>query len=438
MKRVAFCTLGCKVNQYETEALSGIFRKAGYNVVDFEEEAEVYVINTCTVTNLSDRKSRQMIRKAKKINKDSVVIVAGCYAQTAPEEVSKIEGVNMVIGTKDRGRIIEYIEELAAGGDKLNFVDDVMKTREFEELGVDVYRERTRAFIKIQEGCSQFCSYCIIPYARGPVRSRAEKNIIDEITGLASKGYKEVVLTGIHIASYGKDIKTTSLVDIVKKVHGIEGIERIRLGSIEPTLINEEFIESIKNLEKVCPQYHLSLQSGCDRTLKRMNRKYTTEDYRKSVALLRENIRDVAITTDIMVGFPGETDDEFDETYRFLQEISFAGMHVFKYSPRKGTPAASYPNQVSPQKKEERSDMLINLASSMKHSFNKGYLGKVMPVLFEQEVKGMEGYVEGLTPNYIRVVCEGSAGFEGNIMKVLLKEVVSDYMTGETIHKNES
>lgn len=438
MKRVAFCTLGCKVNQYETEALSGIFRKAGYNVVDFEEEAEVYVINTCTVTNLSDRKSRQMIRKAKKNNKDSVVIVAGCYAQTAPGEVSKIEGVNMVIGTKDRGRIIEYIKELEAGGDKLNFVDDVMKTREFEELGVDVYRERTRAFIKIQEGCNQFCSYCIIPYARGPVRSRAEKNILNEITGLARKGYKEVVLTGIHIASYGKDIKTTSLVDIVKKVHGIEGIERIRLGSIEPTLINDEFIDSIKNLEKVCPQYHLSLQSGCDRTLKRMNRKYTTEDYRKSVALLRENIRDVAITTDIIVGFPGETDDEFDETYRFLQEISFAGMHVFKYSPRKGTPAASYPNQVSPGEKEERSNMLINLASIMKYSFNKGYLGKVMPVLFEQEVKEMDGFVEGLTPNYIRVVCEGNTGFEGKIMDVFLKEVVSDYMTGETIHKNES
>ena len=335
MKRVAFCTLGCKVNQYETEALSGIFRKAGYSVVDFEEEAEVYVINTCTVTNLSDRKSRQMIRKAKKNNKDSVVIVVGCYAQTAPEEVSKIEGVSMVIGTKDRGRIIEYIKELEAGGQKLNFVDDVMKAREFEELGIDVFRERTRAFIKIQEGCTQFCSYCIIPYARGPVRSRDEKNILNEITDLARSGYKEVVLTGIHIASYGKDIKTTSLIDIIKKVHEIEGIERIRLGSIEPTLINEEFIESIKKLEKVCPQYHLSLQSGCDRTLERMNRKYTTKDYRKSVALLRENIRDVAVTTDIMVGFPGETDEEFDETYRFLQEISFAGMHVFKYSQEK-------------------------------------------------------------------------------------------------------
>ncbi len=438
MKGVAFCTLGCKVNQYETEALSGIFRKAGYNVVDFEEEAEVYVINTCTVTNLSDRKSRQMIRKAKKNNKNSVVIVVGCYAQTAPEEVSKIEGVNMVIGTKDKGKIIEYIKEMETGGDKLNFVEDVMKVREFEELGVDVYRERTRAFIKIQEGCNQFCSYCIIPYARGPVRSREEKNILNEITSLARKGYKEVVLTGIHIASYGKDIKTTSLIDIVKKVHEIEGIERIRLGSIEPTLINEEFIESIKSLKKVCPQYHLSLQSGCDRTLKRMNRKYTTQDYRKSVALLRENIKDVAITTDIMVGFPGETDEEFEETYRFLQEIFFASMHVFKYSPRKGTPAATYPNQVSPEKKEERSNMLINLAFDMKVSYNKGYIGKVLPVLFEQEVKEMEGYVEGLTPNYIRVVCEGNGELEGKILNVLLKETVSDYMTGEIIPENGS
>ncbi|HPT91027.1 MAG TPA: tRNA (N(6)-L-threonylcarbamoyladenosine(37)-C(2))-methylthiotransferase MtaB [Acetivibrio sp.] len=438
MKRVAFCTLGCKVNQYETEALSGIFRKAGYNVVDFEEEAEVYVINTCTVTNLSDRKSRQMIRKAKKNNKNSVVIVVGCYAQTAPEEVSKIEGVNMVIGTKDKGKIIEYIKEMETGGDKLNFVEDVMKVREFEELGVDVYRERTRAFIKIQEGCNQFCSYCIIPYARGPVRSREEKNILNEITSLARKGYKEVVLTGIHIASYGKDIKTTSLIDIVKKVHEIEGIERIRLGSIEPTLINEEFIESIKSLKKVCPQYHLSLQSGCDRTLKRMNRKYTTQDYRKSVALLRENIKDVAITTDIMVGFPGETDEEFEETYRFLQEIFFASMHVFKYSPRKGTSAATYPNQVSPEKKEERSNMLINLAFDMKVSYNKGYIGKVLPVLFEQEVKEMEGYVEGLTPNYIRVVCEGNGELEGKILNVLLKEAVSDYMTGEIIPENGS
>lgn len=245
------------------------------------------------------------------------------------------------------------------------------------------------------------------------------------------------MLTGIHIASYGKDIKTTSLIDIIKKVHEIEGIERIRLGSIEPTLINEEFIESIKKLEKVCPQYHLSLQSGCDRTLERMNRKYTTKDYRKSVALLRENIRDVAVTTDIMVGFPGETDEEFDETYRFLQEISFAGMHVFKYSPRKGTPAASYPNQILPEKKEERSNMLINLASSMKLKYNKGYIGKVMSVLFEQEVKGMKGYIEGLTTNYIKVVCEGNEEFDGKIIKVLLKEAVLDYMTGEIIHGNE-
>lgn len=431
MKRVAFYTLGCKVNQYETEALTGIFEKSGYSIVDFEDEADVYVINTCTVTNLSDRKSRQMIRKAKKNNKDSKVIVVGCYAQTAPEEVSKIEGVNMIVGTKERDKILDYIEELDSGKDQLNFVGDIMKTREFEELGVDIYKERTRAFIKIQEGCSQFCTYCIIPYARGPVRSRSEEKVLEEVEKLAQSGYKEIVLTGIHVASYGKDIKTTSLVDVLKKVHEINGIERIRLGSIEPTTITEDFIEAVKGMEKMCPQYHISLQSGCDETLKRMNRRYTTQDYRMSVKLLREHVKDVAVTTDVMVGFPGETDEEFRETFKFLDEISFAGMHIFKYSPRKGTPAATYPDQVSPQKKEQRSTSLIELASSMTLKYNRSYIGRVLPVLFEQEVKGKEGYMEGLTTNYIRVVCRGDTDLEGKIVNVTLKEVVDDYMVGE-------
>ena len=255
MKRAAFYTLGCKVNQYETEAITEMFEKAGYKIVDFEQEADVYVINTCTVTNLSDRKSRQMIRRAKRNNRDSVVIVVGCYAQTAPEEVSQIEGVNMVVGTKDRSKILEYLKELESFGGKRNYVEDIMKTREFEELGVDVYKERTRAFIKIQEGCNQFCTYCIIPYARGPVRSRPEENILREVTGLAQSGYKEIVLTGIHVASYGKDIKTTSLLDIIKKVHEIEGIERIRLGTIEPTTVTESFVDAIAGMEKLCPQF---------------------------------------------------------------------------------------------------------------------------------------------------------------------------------------
>lgn len=434
MKRAAFYTLGCKVNQYETEAISEMFEKAGYKIVDFEDEADVYVINTCTVTSLSDRKSRQMIRRAKRNNENSIVIVIGCYAQTAPEEVSKIEGVNLVVGTKDRSRILEYLKELETSGGRRNYVGDIMKTREFEELGVNVYKERTRAFIKIQEGCNQFCTYCIIPYARGPVRSRSEENILKEVSGLAHSGYKEVVLTGIHVASYGKDIKNTSLIDIIRKVHEIEGIERIRLGSIEPTTVTEEFVRAIKGMEKLCPQFHISLQSGCDSTLKRMNRKYTTKEYLRSVELLRENLKDVAVTTDVMVGFPGETDEEFNETCRFVEKVLFARMHVFKYSRRKGTPAASYPDQVAPQKKEERSRILIELASRMTLEYNKSFTGRVLPVLFEQEVKGKEGFMEGLTPNYIRVECKGDKDIEGQILNVLLREAKDDYIVGEIVN----
>jgi threonylcarbamoyladenosine tRNA methylthiotransferase MtaB len=431
MKKVAFYTLGCKVNQYETEALTGIFEKEGYNVVAFDEKADVYVINTCTVTNLSDKKSRQMIRRAKKCNDESIVVVVGCYAQTASEEVSKIPGVNLVIGTKERSKIVEHIREIEGGKNKLNLVKDIMKTRDFEELGVDVYKERTRAFIKIQEGCSQYCSYCIIPYARGPIRSRNKENILTEVRKLSQNGYKEIVLTGIHIASYGKDIKTTSLIDIINSVHEIEGVERIRLGSIEPSTITESFINAVKDLKKLCPHYHISLQSGCDKTLERMNRKYLTNDYRKSIELLRENIVDVAVTTDVMVGFPGETDEDFEQTYAFLEEISFSSMHVFKYSARKGTPAALFPEQVSPQKKEERSNRLIALAQKNMLEFNKKHIGRSLPVLFEQVVKNKEGYMEGLTPNYIRVICNGNKELEGKDVNVLVKQAVDDYMIGE-------
>ncbi len=430
MKRVAFYTLGCKVNQYETEALSRIFVRAGYEVVDFEQRADIYVINTCTVTNLSDRKSRQMIRRAKKNNGKSIVIVVGCYAQTASEEVLNIPGVNLVIGTKDRGRILEYIEEIGHGRDKLNLVNDIMKTTVFEDLEVDVYKERTRAFIKIQEGCSQFCSYCIIPYARGPIRSRDEEKILDEIRKLSKNGYREVVLTGIHIASYGKDIKTSSLIELIKKVNDIVGVERIRLGSIEPRIITESFVEAVGKLDKVCPHYHVSLQSGCDSTLKRMNRKYTTAEYSESIRLLRESIKDVAVTTDVMVGFPGETDEEFNITYNYLNKISFAGMHVFKYSQRKGTPAALLTDQVPASKKEERSNILIELARVKTYDFNKKFIGRTLPVLFEQPVKSKPGYMEGLTPNYIRVVCEGDIGLEGRGADVLLKQADYDHVLG--------
>lgn len=431
MKKVAFYTLGCKVNQYETEALSGIFEKAGYEVADFENIADVYVINTCTVTNLSDRKSRQMIRKAKKNNPGSIVVVVGCYAQTAPEEVSKIPGVNLIIGTGERSRILEHIDEIEAGQEQINAVNDIMGTRYFEQLHVDSYKERTRAFLKIQEGCSQFCSYCIIPYARGPVRSRDPQEVIEEVVRLSKAGFKEVVLTGIHVASYGKDIRGTSLIDIIRRVHEVEGIERIRLGSIEPTTVTEEFVAAAGKLEKLCPHYHISLQSGCNETLKRMNRRYTAEEYKEVVDRLRANIKDVALTTDVMVGFPGETDREFEETLNFLKDIDLYQMHIFKYSPRKGTPAASYKNQIPPGKKDERSEILIGLSSKNTHEFNRKHLGKITKVLFEQQVKDRPDFIEGLTSNYIRVLCKGTQEMTGKMADVLLEAAEKDHMLGK-------
>ncbi|NLI58619.1 MAG: tRNA (N(6)-L-threonylcarbamoyladenosine(37)-C(2))-methylthiotransferase MtaB [Clostridium sp.] len=436
MKKVAFYTLGCKVNQYETQALANIFKDAGYKIVDFSEIADIYLINTCTVTSLSDRKSRQVIRRAKKLNSDSIVVVAGCYAQTASEEVSKIEGVNLVVGTKDRSKIIQYINEIENKKEKINAVGNIMEQKTFEELGLGIYKERARAFIKVQEGCNQFCSYCIIPYARGPIRSRSEENVIQEVKKLVDSGYREIVLTGIHIGSYGMDTKTTSLIELIKKVHEVDGIERIRLGSIEPNLISEDFIKTVKNLKKMCPHYHISLQSGCDETLKRMNRKYTTLEYKNSIYNLRKEIEDVAVSTDVMVGFPGETEKEFQKTYDFLDEISFSSMHVFKYSPRKGTPAASFEGQILASEKEKRSNILIELSKRKTIEFNKKFIGRVMPVLIEQEVNDREGYYEGFTPNYIKVICKGDKNLKGRIVNIYLKEAVDDFILGEVLDKD--
>lgn len=433
MKKAAFYTLGCKVNQYETEALSGLFKKAGYMVVDFNEAADIYVINTCTVTGMSARKSRQAIRRAKSINPAAIVVVAGCYAQTASEEIAAIPGVDLVIGTNERGRIIEYVRRIEAGEGRLNAVGSIMDVKTFEELKVDTYTEHTRAFLKIQEGCSQYCAYCIIPYARGPIRSRAPENVTEEVERLAAGGYKEIVLTGIHLASYGKDLKNTSLLDIIRKIHEIPGIERIRLGSIEPTTVTAEFVDAVREMGKLCPHYHISLQSGCDETLKRMNRKYTTSQYREVIRLLRESINDVSITTDIMVGFPGETEEEFEKSYRFAKEISFSKIHVFKYSPRKGTPAAGFSGQVEPLVKEERSNRLIALSNAGTLEFNSKFVGRTLPVLVEREVRTMEGFMEGLTPNYIRVVFRGNNKMEGKIVNVRMDKAEDDYMTGEAV-----
>lgn len=433
MKKVAFYTLGCKVNQYETEAISSLFEQNNYEVVSFDECAEVYIINTCTVTNLSDRKSRQAIRKAKKHNTESIVVVMGCYAQTSSADVLKIPGVDLVMGTKDRNKVLEYISRIESGECRINAVDNIMSSRTFEELKVSTYKERTRAYLKIQEGCSQFCSYCIIPYARGPIRSRKPEDIISEVVELAQNGFLEIVLTGIHLASYGKDLKTTNLLDIIKKIHMVEGIKRIRLGSIEPTTITEEFVREAAKMPKLCPHYHLSLQSGCDNTLKAMNRKYTTDEYRKSVALLKEYIPDVAITTDIMVGFPGETREDFDVSLKFAQEIGFSKIHVFKYSTRKGTPAAEMDNQISPEEKEKRSELMLKLSDVLEEEYHQKFVEREMEVLYEQEMHDKKGYIEGLTNNYIRVVSKSNLDVKGKILPTRLERVTGGFFEGNIL-----
>lgn len=430
MKKVAFYTLGCKVNQYETEAMLEMFKKDGYIQVESEDFADVYVINTCTVTHMSDRKSRQYIRRMKKKNPDAIIAVVGCYSQVSPEEILDIEEVNLVMGTNERRQIVEEIKKIDASK-KVSTVDDIMKVRAFEEIEISQSNGKTRAFMKIQDGCDRFCTYCIIPYARGgKVRSRSINSILEEANKLANNGYKEIVLTGIHVASYGKDLRQeqTTLLNVIKEIDKIEGIKRIRLSSVEPILFTDEFVSEVSKMEKVCQHYHLSLQSGCDETLKRMNRRYTTEEYKTIVDRLRENIPNVAITTDIIVGFPGETNDEFNKTYEFLKEIELSQMHIFKYSPRKGTPAATMENQVDPQMKQFRSDKLLNLNKENFNKFASRFIDKELDVLFESNVA--DDMYEGLTTNYIRVVVPSEKDIQGEILKVKITKVKDEYIEG--------
>ncbi len=430
MKKVAFYTLGCKVNQYETEAMSELFLNSGYEITDYDGFADIYVINTCTVTGMSDRKSRQIIRRAKKSNPDSFVIVAGCYSQVAPDEVLKIDGVNLVLGTKDRGDIVRLYED-NIGNQKQSMVEDIMKCHTFENLSLSSFAERTRAYIKIQEGCNQFCSYCKIPYARGPIRSRDFDEVIEETKRLSQKGFTEITYVGIHIASYGLDTKSKGLAELLCEANKIGGIKRLRLSSIEPMTLNEEFAQKIKGLDKLCPHFHLSLQSGCDETLKRMNRKYTTDEYYKIVEGLRHHFPEVAITTDIMVGFPGETDEEFENTCKFAEKVAFADAHVFQYSPRPETPAAKFENQVSPNVKEARSKRIMEICKNSKRAFMEQFLGNTKEVLFEQVAKG--GYFEGKTANYQNVLVKTKEDLTGQYKKVLLKEIKGDNFIGEII-----
>ena len=429
MKRVAFYTLGCKVNQYETEAMLELFEKEGYEKAETEDYADVYVINTCTVTHMSDRKSRQYIRRMKKKNPDAIIAVVGCYSQVSPEEILSIDEVNLVMGTNDRKKIVEEVKKIDASR-KVSTVDDIMKVKAFEEIEINKTNGKTRAFMKIQDGCDRYCSYCIIPYARGRVRSRDLESIVKEVENLASNGYKEVVLTGIHVASYGKDIKDSDikLLDVIKQINDIEGIERIRLSSVEPILFTDEFVEAVSTMDKVCPHYHLSLQSGCDETLKRMKRRYTTEEYKTIVDRLRAAIPNVSITTDVIVGFPGETNEEFDKTYEFLKDIELTHMHVFKYSPRKGTPAATMENQVDPSTKHDRSEKLLQLNEENFKKFGQKMLDKEFNVLFEQKV-GDNKY-EGLTENYVKVIVESDNDISEQILKVKIKDVKNEFLEG--------
>lgn len=429
MKKAASFALGCKVNQYESEAIAELFAEKGYEIVGIDEEADVYVINTCTVTNFGDKKSRQLIRKVKRQNENAIVAVVGCYAQTAPKELMEIAGVNLVIGTKDRAQIVEMVEQYDRANGVENHVSDIMKERVFEPLSIQKLANRTRAYLKIQDGCSQYCSYCIIPYARGPIRSREPQEVVAEVKRLAENGFKEVVLTGIHVASYGKDRRDTSLLDILKQVHEVEGIERIRFSSIEPNVVTEEFAQTMATLPKVCDHFHLSLQSGCDKTLKEMNRKYDTEKYRQAAATLRKYLPKVALTTDIIVGFPGETEEDFRKSYAFAEEIGFAKIHVFPYSPKRGTPAAARKDQLLNAVKAERSHTLIQLSDRMAAEFLADAVGTDAEVLYERAVG--DGIYEGHTTNYMKVHGRSEVDLTNRICKTHITRAEGEMLFGD-------
>ena len=428
MKKAALHNLGCKEKAYETEAMQHLLEEAGYEIVPFTQKADVYVINTCSVTNMADRKSRQMLHKAKKNNPDSIVVAAGCYVQTSEKEVLNDLSVDIVIGNDRKHDLVRLLEEYSL--DSVNdTVDDINDGKhDFEELFIDQTKEHTRAFIKVQDGCNQFCSYCIIPYARGRVRSRRFENVIAEVERLAANGFKEVVLTGIHLSSYGVDFEeATGLLELIQAVNAVKGIERIRLGSLEPKIVTEHFASELSKLDKICPHFHLSLQSGCDATLKRMNRKYTTKEYERGCELLRKYFVHPAITTDVIVGFPGEAEEEFEQTKAYLEHIHFYEMHIFKYSKRKGTRAAVMPDQIDEQIKAARSEKLIALGHDMSKEFRKFYIGKNEEVLFEEKaVIGDKEYFVGYTKEYVKVAKETDENLENQIVSGRISGMLTD------------
>lgn len=429
-KKVAFHTLGCKVNTYETDAMEQMLLSHGYEIVSFENQADIYIINTCSVTNMADRKSRQMLHKAKKKNPNAVVVAAGCYVQAAPKEVLADAGVDLVIGNNRKQDLVQILEDYFKEH-REEAVIDINKEQEYEELELDFVSDHTRAYIKVQDGCNQFCSYCIIPYTRGRVRSRAKQDVISEIKRIAKNGTKEVVLTGIHLSSYGKDFKDgTDLLDLIKAVQEVNGIQRIRLGSLEPRIITLEFAQELRKLNKFCPHFHLSLQSGCEATLKRMNRHYTPEEYYEKCELLREVFEHPAITTDVIVGFPGETEEEFEETYKFLEKVNFYEMHVFKYSKRKGTRAAEMENQVPEPIKTKRSNILLELTRECSKRYRSFWIGREVNVLLEEKiVLDGEVYTVGHTKEYVKAAVKGEFSsntfITGKINGFLNEEIVN-------------
>lgn len=459
MKSVALHNLGCKVNAYEIEVMQQKLEENGFKIVPFAPGADIYIINTCTVTNIADRKSRQMLHKAKKMNPDAVVVATGCYVQTGEETLKMDDCIDLAVGNNRKKDIVPILEEFieTRKNDKITPVLDINHTYEYEEMTLKKTAEHTRAYIKIQDGCNQFCSYCIIPYARGRVRSRKAEDILEEIKGLVAAGFQEVVITGIHLSSYGMDFivkqdafkETTSdylenakdirsaayqkefLLNILKDIHAIEGLKRIRLGSLEPRIITERFAQELSKMEKICPHFHLSLQSGCDETLKRMNRHYSTEEYYEKVLILRKHFNNPAITTDIITGFPGETNEEFLETVAFAQKVKFYEMHIFKYSKRKGTVAASMKDQIDESVKAERSEVLLNMSTKHSREFREELLGKETEILIEeQKIINGENYWIGHTMNYVLVALKSS----DNLSNKLITGVADAFLRDDILH----
>ncbi len=434
-KKVAICTLGCKVNQYESASLAGLFRERGYRIVDFADKADVYIINTCTVTHLGDRKSRQLIRRSVRANPGAVIAVTGCYAQTSPGEILKISGVDLVIGTRDRSKLVDLVESAVKGQDPVNAVSEYRAGDEFEEIPSVPVQGRARAFLKIQEGCNNFCTYCIVPYARGPLRSRRPEKVIETARKMVASGFKEIVLTGIHTGAYGRDLNNgLNLAGLLRSlVDDIPSLLRLRLSSIEPNDITPELIETLAGSKTFCRHLHVPLQSGDDRILARMERRYSAWEYTRLAEVLRENIPGLGLTTDVMVGFPGENEENFENTRRLIEKISFSGLHVFKFSPRRGTPAAQFEEKVDPRVKEERSRKLIQMGDRLAARFASAHIGRELDILVEQPFSGDNKMYEGLTDNYIKVVFPGHEDLRGKMVKVKAEKLQGTFLKGRII-----